>query len=895
MRSGSGGMPPGSGAMSTDQTPLTPSGPVSRHDSGQAPSAEAGASPAVVPPHDTDVLHEHVQGAQPQQVNDVGALSSVVQTPEQDSDVESLTAVPFDNDTTRRVMSVSDRELGNDDSIRSQAPVFEHAPGGQDFSSVSASLRTMVNSIGNKVHATSHAEFPQGAGSPRVSSETQPKEISGCEAFDPIDVTDADLDNLEHAACEQNTGPLRRSASGTRVDTDEVDVQEEEYALLSSDLIADAPPSERSVGASASHSARQRDRELLQSALKAMASEQENKFRIEAMPETRLYIPPDSKFLPFWAMCIFIAVIYSSIVTVYVACFLGTMTTSDWYWYGELLLTLLFVADFVLAFFTGFVEEDGHSVVSQKEICIHYLRTWFLPDLLGMIPWPYIAFAIQPNVAISGWNLLSFISMLKVFKIPVLWQSVRGSDTFVWLEVRFNIKGEVALMFLFLIFGVLAAHWIACLFYFFALLNNPSATNTWVESAGLVGNVFESYVLALYFATSIATTTGYGNVVPISIQERVYTSFAMAIGASFYVYVIGNLSGIIARLGASRSYYRELDDALRAFCIFYNIPDELHFRIRRFFVHQQQYNPYAHTQQFLGALSVELHAKVNLETYGDFANRSVYLHDMNSENIASVYASAVQLSFAPGETVFLRHTWPLGSYVVVRGTCTERSPQGETLRSFGPDSVFGEEGLVCYKRRMSTVVSEGYSDLLLLPIKDLLAGVQSCGALPSVLHFESLRSWAGFVELASTRARMRNLSRKLLQVAKAMHAEDFSRVEEEEARAEARIQVILAAKKEQQLGRSHSLGGKSPVLFDQETSTSDDHEEVPPKDPLAELDELLDSVEQVREILQESRAIVAENLRFLAREEELAQRAGSARLAFFSLDADAARDTQGAS
>jgi potassium voltage-gated channel Eag-related subfamily H protein 8 len=56
------------------------------------------------------------------------------------------------------------------------------------------------------------------------------------------------------------------------------------------------------------------------------------------------------------------------------------------------LVDCFFVIDMILNFNTAFFNEDFVLIVDRKEICKHYLKTWFLIDLLAIIPMP------QPSV-----------------------------------------------------------------------------------------------------------------------------------------------------------------------------------------------------------------------------------------------------------------------------------------------------------------------------------------------------------------------------------------------------------------------------------------------------------------------------------------------------------------
>ena len=65
---------------------------------------------------------------------------------------------------------------------------------------------------------------------------------------------------------------------------------------------------------------------------------------------------------------------------------------------SDLLIDSLFFCDIVINFFLGFHREEGHHVVmNHRKIVLHYLRTWFIFDLLATLPFYIILPYNQQN------------------------------------------------------------------------------------------------------------------------------------------------------------------------------------------------------------------------------------------------------------------------------------------------------------------------------------------------------------------------------------------------------------------------------------------------------------------------------------------------------------------
>ena len=78
-----------------------------------------------------------------------------------------------------------------------------------------------------------------------------------------------------------------------------------------------------------------------------------------------------------------------------------------WYLFG-FIIDLYYWVDFVMCFHTAYWEkiDDGDGVgVRLTYEDRHYLRTWFLSDLLAILPVEYIKRNAQ-NIAVCSWHLV---------------------------------------------------------------------------------------------------------------------------------------------------------------------------------------------------------------------------------------------------------------------------------------------------------------------------------------------------------------------------------------------------------------------------------------------------------------------------------------------------------
>ena len=152
------------------------------------------------------------------------------------------------------------------------------------------------------------------------------------------------------------------------------------------------------------------------------------------------------------------------------------------------------------------------------------------------------------------------------------------------LKVRkMNFQGEKNLMRIskLILIVYIAAHIIGCIFFLlgYELYKNGSVS-TWVDSADIVNKCFfgiysnmtsayfsdclrtsnsfdviiTQYIAALYWSTYTLTTNGYGDIVSIAENERIYNIFVFILGTLVYASIVVYLQEIISQLDVTTGH-----------------------------------------------------------------------------------------------------------------------------------------------------------------------------------------------------------------------------------------------------------------------------------------------------------------------------------------------------
>lgn len=126
-----------------------------------------------------------------------------------------------------------------------------------------------------------------------------------------------------------------------------------------------------------------------------------------------------SPFKAAWDWLILLLVLYTAIITPYVAAFLLSKDakarikglTSDPLTIVDLVVDVLFILDIIINFRTTYVNKHDEVVSHHGKIAIHYFKGWFLIDMVAAIPFDLLLFGSDTDEVSECTAAYSSLSM----------------------------------------------------------------------------------------------------------------------------------------------------------------------------------------------------------------------------------------------------------------------------------------------------------------------------------------------------------------------------------------------------------------------------------------------------------------------------------------------------
>ena len=262
-------------------------------------------------------------------------------------------------------------------------------------------------------------------------------------------------------------------------------------------------------------------------------------------------------------------------------------------WFMDYICDGFFVADFGLNFRTGYLRRDtGALDMDPKRSALYYCRTWAFLDFISSVP-PILEILVGNGMtALRSAKILKLGRVMKLGKMFRLAKFMRFSQDTAFgefVEDFFASSKSKALRRIFqvlLSFAILA-HYLGCMFavagHTHLRYYDPAGEPGGASRAANGWTTQKKYLASVYWAVTTMTTVGYGDIVPVTHAERVYTMVAMVVGGAFYGYVVAQATCIVNAYDARKGPYYAKMDRIHSWLNYHQAPLSIRRHVRRYY------------------------------------------------------------------------------------------------------------------------------------------------------------------------------------------------------------------------------------------------------------------------------------------------------------------------
>ena len=354
---------------------------------------------------------------------------------------------------------------------------------------------------------------------------------------------------------------------------------------------------------------------------------------------------------------------------------------------GSIFALVYWSIDIVLSFFTAF-PEGGTLVQDRRRIACHYLRTWFVPDLVVTT----IDLILEFSVAVGDADRAT----TKALRLLRLCRVVRlGKLTHIAAFLRDKFESQVASiqfsLVLVMMGMVLTEHVIACGWFGIAIFN--SGAGTWLNHTSVKDASFaKQYTTSLRWAFS-QLGIGGTNIEATNETEGMYSIVVGLISLVTFSTVVSSMTSMVTALHSGRMEEIQQFGLLRRFLRVNKIPASLGQRITRFLQHTYHQRESDSRDPFiLALLSGSLQAELQFARYSHCFSKLPFLEDLLSsslnvqeENVMRSLASkAVEIiDSGENEVIFCCNTRAEATYFALHASLRYNHAEHQRTVNYG--------------------------------------------------------------------------------------------------------------------------------------------------------------------------------------------------------------------
>ena len=201
----------------------------------------------------------------------------------------------------------------------------------------------------------------------------------------------------------------------------------------------------------------------------------------------------------------------------------------------DFIVMISYIIYIILNFFQCFIDKKtGEEISDLKLIAKHYIKGWFIIDIVSSLPWELFS---TPYV-----RLIRILRLNKIFTF------------FFFIErVSFKIRHLIAI-FQLCFFGIFGTFVFSCLWYFLCKKLKKDSEKNFIDSNIKINldnkeNYFSYLLICFYYILTTLTTTGFGDIVPYTTNERFIATLMMLLGVLYFSFLMSVLYKEIKIIG----------------------------------------------------------------------------------------------------------------------------------------------------------------------------------------------------------------------------------------------------------------------------------------------------------------------------------------------------------
>ena len=288
-----------------------------------------------------------------------------------------------------------------------------------------------------------------------------------------------------------------------------------------------------------------------------------------------------------------------------------------------------------------------------------------------------------------------------------------------------EVRAGVARIFILLFMVLGFAHVAGCVFYSiarfeeeYAMACYPNCPTSHEESDGLRGSISwvyelemqdsvfaKRYIASLYWALVTITSTGYGDVLAVTVPERAYNCIVTLFGALIYATIFGRVTVMFNTMAQSKDIYRRRLAQVNRFMSVYDLPVHMRKRIRRQVKFDWALTSGVNVDDVIQQLPYSMQVEVRREILQESLLQIPVMKHVSSATITAL-CMFFQIRQCRAGSVIIQEGDPATEMYFVKSGSLSVVINGTRIFKLGNGAIFGEAGLLFGQARTATIIAD---------------------------------------------------------------------------------------------------------------------------------------------------------------------------------------------
>lgn len=323
-----------------------------------------------------------------------------------------------------------------------------------------------------------------------------------------------------------------------------------------------------------------------------------------------------------WDILMMLLIVFVMIVTPFELAFINSLPLRDQFgpkyiglWMCNMVVNFGFLVDICFNFFTAVYDDHSNSwILSVDKIVSNYVKSWFLLDIVSIVPIEYMAG--------SEAKVMRLLRLFRLFKLAKVLQSEKLVSR---VSKHIDVSTKMQTIIKYCIFLLVLVHWSACAL---RLVTDYALTGCNVRSGDCPQTVltttgnWDDGVWAVYVEACLwALIALNGEAATQTHAEGVLGLYIMLSGVIILAFLVGDMSNIMSNLDPVANEFSQTLDNLNDYMAKSGFPNPLRLKLREYIMLSEPVYRDHFNKEMLSKLSPTLMAIVARQNLGRVVNR----------------------------------------------------------------------------------------------------------------------------------------------------------------------------------------------------------------------------------------------------------------------------------